>query len=193
MLSYFFSKKIYSLVRQAILLLLFTCSILAFTSGQGDATFSKKTDARYYSIRHGKWWTEGRSLLLSPEIHGFKYLTIGLNLVEMKTETGEGGGNAKAYQFGFEYLPTKKVFAPKIAVWKGGYVFGLGGKIGINSLYYFKKDASSFAVRPMVGIGLAYFHFNYGYTIFTNKKFNELSPHNYSISWHHPILPKNKN
>lgn len=183
-LLYFFSKK-------TIFLHLFTFTFLALASGQRDSTFFKKPDSRYYSIRHGKWWAEGRSLQVSPEIHGFKYLTVGLNLVEMKTETGEGGENAKVYQFGFEYLPTKKVFAPKIAAWKGGYIFGFGGKVGINGLYYFKKDASSFAFRPMVGFGIAYFQFNYGYTFFANKKFNDLSPHSFSLSWHHWILPKN--
>ncbi len=178
--------------KKTILLHFFTFTILSIASGQMDSTFFKKPDARYYSIRHGKWWFESKSLQLSPEIHGFKYLTVGLSLVEMKTETGEGGGNAKAYQVGFEYLPTKNIFAPKAAAWKGGYIFGLGGKIGINGLYYFKKNASSFAIRPMIGFGFAYFHFNYGYTFFVNKKFNELlSPHSFSLSWHHTILPKN--
>ena len=183
--AFFFSKK-------TILLHLFIFTFLALVSGQMDSTFFKNPDSRYYSIRHGKWWTEGRSLQISPEVHAFKYLTLGLNLVEMKTETGEGGGNAKAYQIGFEYLPNKKIVAPKIAYWKGGYVFGFGGKIGINSLYYFKEDASSFAIRPMIGFGIAYFHFNYGYTFFANKNFKELSPHNFSLSWHHLILPRNK-
>ncbi|MFK7775781.1 MAG: hypothetical protein AB8F94_26905 [Saprospiraceae bacterium] len=182
--SFLYSKK-------TILLHFFISTFLALVSGQMDSTFFKKPDTRYYSIRYGKWWTEARSLQLSPEIHGFKYLTIGLNLVDMKTETGEGGGNAKVYSFGFEYLPSKNIIAPKVTFWKGGYVFGLGGKFGINSLYYFKKNASSFAVRPMIGIGLAYFQFNYGYTFFANKKFNELSPHSFSLSWHHLILPKN--
>lgn len=183
LLYIFFSKK-------TILLHFLLLAFLTFASGQMDSTFLKKPDSRYYSIRHGKWWTEGRSLEISPEIHGFKYLTVGLNLVEMKFETGEGGGNAKAYLLGFEYLPTKKIAAPKIAYWKGGYIFGIGGKIGINGLYYFKKDVSSFAFRPMIGVGLAYFHFNYGYTFFINKKFEELSPHSFSISWHHHFLPK---
>lgn len=176
--------------KETILLHFFAFTFLALASGQIDPTPFKKPDSRYYSIRYGKWWAEGRSLLISPEIHGFKYLTVGLNLVEMKTETGEGGGNAKTYSFGFEYLPTKKVVAPKITYWKGGYIFGMGGKIGINSLYYLKKEASSFAVRPMIGIGLAYFHFNYGYTFFVHKKFKELSPHNFSLSWHHLISPR---
>ncbi|MFK8009046.1 MAG: hypothetical protein AB8H03_21970 [Saprospiraceae bacterium] len=185
-LSYFFSKK-------TILLHFSTFTILTLASGQMDSTFFKKPDTRYYSIRHGKWWVESKLLQLSPEIHGFKYLTVGLNLVEMKAETGEGGGNAKAYLFGFEYLPTKNIIAPKVAAWKGGYIFGIGGKIGINGLYYFKKNASSFAFRPMIGFGLAYFQFNYGYTFFSNKKFEELSPHSFSLSWHHLILPKMKN
>jgi len=185
-LSFFISKKTILL---HFLIYLLPPAIFA----QADSTFFKKPAARYYSIRHGKWWAENKSLQLSPEIHGFNYLTIGLNLVEMKTQTGEGGGNAKTYQIGFEYLPTKKIVAPKIAVWKGGYVFGFGGKIGINGLYYFKKNASSFAFRPMIGFGLAYFHFNYGYTFFANKKFSELSPHSFSLSWHHLILPKAKN
>jgi len=183
--SFFISKK-------TILLhfLFFIISPAIFA--QSDSSFFKKPDTRYYSVRYGRWWAESNSLLLSPEIHGFKYLTVGLSLVEMKTRTGEGGGDAKAYQFGFEYLPTKKIIAPKIAAWKGGYVFGFGGKIGINGLYYFKKDASSFALRPMIGFGIVYFQFNYGYTIFANKKFKELSPHSFSLSWHHQILPKSK-
>lgn len=177
--------------KKTILLHFITLTFLSLASAQIDSTLLKKPDSRYYTIRHGKWWTESRSLEISPEIHGFKYLTLGLNIGEMKTETGEGGGNAKVYQVGFEYLPSKNVIAPKITYWKGGYIFGFGGKIGINSLYYFKKDASSFAVRPMIGFGLAYFHFNYGYTFFAKKKFNDLDQHNFSLSWHHLILPRN--
>ncbi len=182
-LAFTFSKK-------TILLHLFFLSFLTLASGQIDSTFFKKPDTRYYSIAKNTWWYEGRSLHLSPEIHYFKYLTLGLNLVEMKTISGEGNQDAKAYQLGLEYIPSNNIFAPKVAFWKGGYVYGLGGKIGINSLYYFKKDASSFAIRPMVGFGIAYFHFNYGYTFFANKKFEELSHHNFSLSWHHWILPK---
>jgi len=69
-----------------------------------------------------------------------------------------------------------------------------------DSSFFKKPDTRYYSVRygrwwaesPMIGFGIVYFQFNYGYTIFANKKFKELSPHSFSLSWHHQILPKSK-
>ncbi|MEM6964960.1 MAG: hypothetical protein AAF573_09355 [Bacteroidota bacterium] len=182
-------KKLLKLISFSLLILL--TSIPLFS--QNHELFSEIPEGRYYSIQVGKWLTNSRLLMLAPEIHGFKSQTLGLSIAKMKSNDGEGGGNAKVIQLGAEYNLLEKIIAPKISYWKGGWVFGFGGKIGINGLYYFDKNTSSPAVRPMIGIGIMYFHFNYGYTVFMNKNFDEINPHSFYLSWQHTLLPWRRN
>lgn len=178
-----------------IVLLLFISFLFSINSifAQTDSLFIfKKPDSRYYHQRLGKWSAKSRTLGVIPEFHGFDYLTIGLSIAEIKSATGEGGIFGKAFQFGAEYIPTEKIIAPKIKYWKAGWIYFMGLNIGGSGLYYFKKDASSFALRPEIGLGIVYFQINYSYTFFFNDKFEELNPHGFSVSWYHTILPRTK-
>ncbi len=160
---------------------------------QSDSTFYfKKPEDRYYYSRTGKWMSRASTLGIIPEVHGFDNLVLGLNIAEVKSSSGEGALFGKAYQLGIEYIPTQKIIAPKVKYWKAGWAYILGGNIGGSGLYYFKKEASSFALRPEVGLGVVFFQINYGYTIFFNDKFKEISPHTFSVSWYHTILPRKK-
>ena len=166
---------------------------IPFSPAQSDSIFIfKKPEGRYYHQRLGKWHNRSKTLGIIPEIHGFDYLTLGLNLAEVKSSSGEGALFGTAYQVGIEYIPKHKIIAPKVKYWKAMWAYFLGFNIGGSGLYYLKKDTSSFALRPEIGLGIVFFQINYGYTIFLNNQFEELNPHGFSLSCYIPILPREK-
>jgi len=184
-----YQQQILSILKLSFSFIIFFLLTAYSISAQQDSTFIFKKPGRNYALEQGDFGKGSHSLLaIIPEIHGFEHFTVGLNF-SYANFFSNGPLISKTFiQIGTEYLPNQKIIVPKIKYWKALWIYGLGLNAGGNGLYYFKRDASSFALRPEIGICLSYFQINYGYTFFFNKKFEELNPNTFVLSCYLPIF-----
>jgi len=135
----------------------------------------------------------GFQLEIIPELKGFDNFNGALSIARTHYSRGRGLIDRKSIQIGLEYIPTNNIFAPKIKYWHSYFPLLIEGNIGASALYYFSKKNSSIAFRPEIGLGFYFIQFNYGYTFFLEKNFENLSPHSFSLTGIFPIELKQKN
>ena len=132
------------------------------------------------------------SMGIVPSIQGVHQLYLGLGISKAQFHSGEGGGNGFGTTLGVDYNPIDNIIAPKLTLWANGFAFFLGGNIGVSGFYYMKDQASNFVVRPEIGIGYLKLFFNYGYNLFLNNDFGEVSQHTLTLSYYYTFLPFKK-
>jgi len=133
-----------------------------------------------------------KSIGLVPEIQGINNYFFGLGLSRANFLYGEGGGNGYGTTLAIEYNPFDKIIAPKLNVWATGYIFFLGGNIGLSGIYYISNDKSDFILRPEIGLGFIKVFLNYGYNLFLDKNISGLNKHTLTLSYYHTIYPGKK-
>jgi hypothetical protein len=133
-----------------------------------------------------------KSIGLVPEIQGINNFFFGLGLSRANFTHGEGGGNGYGTTVSLEFNPFDKVIAPKLNVWATGYIFFLGGNIGLNGIYYISNDKSNFVLRPEIGLGFIKVFLNYGYNLFLDENISGLNKHTLTLSYYHTIYPWKK-
>ena len=179
----FFSSKKTILLHSLILF------SICFSQAQKDSTLIQNPDdlPPHFYLNQYKG---GYEYEIIPELKGFDNLSFGLSLAHTYFSRGRGLIDRKSIQVGVEYIPNGNIFAPKIKYWRSSFPLLIEGNIGASALYYLKKNNSSFALRPEIGLGFYFIQFNYGYTFFFKNDFENLSPHSFSLVYYYPIISK---
>lgn len=174
--------------QKTILLHFFILFSICFLQAQKDSTILQNPNdlPPHFYLNQSK---KGYGFEIIPEIKGFKDLSFGLSLARTHFSGGGGFIDRKSIQLGLEYTPDGNIFAPKIKYWRSIFRI-IEANAGVSALYYLKKNNSSFALRPEIGLGFFLIQFNYGYTFFFKNDFENLSPHSFSLVYYHQIISK---
>lgn len=169
----------------------FLISSASYGQPTGDKTKVDK-EKRLHREGGSRFCQTEKSIGLVPEIQGINNFFFGLGLSRANFTHGEGGGNAYGTTVALEFNPFDNVIAPKLNVWATGYIFFLGGNIGLNSIYYISNEKSNFVLRPEIGLGFIKVYLNYGYNLFLNDNISSLNKHTLTLSYYHTIYPWKK-
>lgn len=166
----------------------FLISSASYGQLTGDTTEVYK-EKRLHREGGSRFCQTEKSIGIVPEIQGINNLYFGLGLSRANFTHGEGGGNGYGTTISLEYNPLNKIIAPKLSVWATGYIFFLGGNIGLNGIYYISNDKTNFVLRPEIGLGFMKVYLNYGYNLFLDDNISGLNKHTLTLSYYHTIYP----
>ena len=166
----------------------FLISSASYGQLTGDST-KVHEEKRLHREGGSRFCQTEKSIGLVPEIQGMNKLFFGLGLSRANFTHGEGGGNGYGTTLSLAYNPFDKIIAPKLSIWATGYIFFLGGNIGLNGIYYLFNDKSNFVLRPEIGLGFIKVYLNYGYNLFLDDNSSGLNKHTLTLSYYHTIYP----